>query len=290
VKVFALIVAYETEIARLDQVLDSLREQCQFVIVDNSESCARSAEISACAAKHGSIYISMGGNSGIGAALNAGIALAWGRGAEGILLLDDDSIPARDIVETLVTCSESLGQVVVVGANALDSDGFEISNARHISGSFPSCRDMMSSGTLIRREIFELVGPFDESLFIDCVDFDWGWRARSMGIELRLCRATSIVHQLGEGLIAGVRYPSPIRHYFQYRNILRMMIRPYTPWAWRLSQFFKLPVKLVLIPLLMPNKVLRLRFAFAGISDAIRGLSGPWSGANVRSARSSRVI
>lgn len=288
--VYAVIVTYQTDIKQLDRILAAVTKQCGFVVADNSYDADVAKEIAACVIRYGGHYLCMDGNCGIGSAQNRAINLAWSLGADAVLLLDDDSMPANDLVQCLVTCSDSLGHSVVVGANALDSGGLEISNARHISGTFPRCRDMMSSGTLIRHEIFKRVGPFDESLFIDCVDFDWGWRAQRMGVALRLCRSTAITHRLGDGRIAGVSYPSPIRHYFQYRNILHMMIRPHTPWAWRLSQFLKLSTKLILIPLLMPDKVVRLRFAFAGISDAIRGRSGPWPGANARSARGLRAL
>lgn len=288
--VYAVIVAYETDPNQLDRILATVANQCGFVLADNSDDGALAREIAACVVHHGGHYLCMDGNRGIGLAQNRAINVAWSLGADAVLLLDDDSMPANDLVECLVTCSESLGHAVVVGANALDSGGLEISNARHISGPLPSCRDMMSSGTLIRHEIFDRVGPFDDSLFIDCVDFDWGWRAQRMGIALRLCRATAITHRLGEGCIAGVSYPSPIRHYFQYRNILRMMTRPHTPLIWRLSQFLKLSIKLLLIPLLMPEKVRRLRFAFAGIRDAIKGRAGPWPGSKSRNERGLRVL
>lgn len=288
--VYAVLVAYETDLKQLGRVLGAVSKQCQFVVADNSDDEGQAKEISACVINHGGHYLSMDGNRGIGSAQNRAINVAWSLGADAVLLLDDDSLPANDLVERLVTCSESLGHAVVVGANALDSDGLEISNARHISGPVPICRDMMSSGTLIRHDIFKRVGPFDDSLFIDCVDFDWGWRAQSMGIALRLCRATAITHRLGQGRIAGICYPSPIRHYFQYRNILHMMTRPHTPWIWRLSQLPKLLIKLLLIPLLMPEKVLRLRFAFAGIRDAIKGRSGPWPGSKSRNERGLKVL
>ena len=283
--VYAVIVAYETNLKQLDRILAAVASQCGFVLADNSDDEVLAKEISACVIKHCGHYLCMDGNRGIGSAQNRGISVAWSLGADTVLLLDDDSMPANDLVDRLVSCSESLGHAVVIGAVALNSAGLEISNFRSTSGAFLHCRDMMSSGTLIRRNIFERVGPFDESLFIDCVDFDWGWRAQRMGIALRLCRATAITHRLGQGRIAGISYPTPIRHYFQYRNILRMMPRPYTPWSWCLSQFVKLSIKLLLIPLLMPEKVQRLRFAFTGIRDAIRGRSGPWPGADARNTQ-----
>lgn len=287
--VIAIIVTYETNLDRLEYILGVLADQCRFVVADNSNDALHARRIATCVANHHGNYLFMGSNVGIASAQNRGITVAWNQGADAVLLLDDDSIPADDIVERLVACSESLGRAAVVGAVAVDKNGRNVSNVSHGSDPLPHCRDMMSSGTLIRREIFERVGPFDDGLFIDCVDYDWGWRAQRMGIVLYLCRATDILHQLGNGQIAFVHYSSPIRHYYQYRNILRMLTRAHTPWTWRLSQLVRLPTKLLVIFLLMPDKGRRLRFALAGIRDAIRGRNGPWPGSNAGGVRGVRA-
>lgn len=274
-KVCGVIVAYETNIARLENILQSLLNQCDVIVVDNSESYVRSSEICACVALYRQSYISMEGNQGIGAAINAGINLAWKIGADAILLLDDDSIPQGNLVNILSECrAPDVGEMAIFCAKAVDASGREISNIDGQSGHLVRCRDLMSSGTLIRRSLLERIGLFDEKLFIDCVDFDWGWRAKRLGISIYICRKTSITHKLGEGRIAGLRFPSPVRHYYQYRNILHMMTRSYTPWAWRASQSIKLITKLILILLLMQDKRLRLNYAFMGMCDAIRGRNG----------------
>ncbi len=276
--VVAVIVTFKTDQRRLDAILAAVTAQCPAVVADNTEDEALAQTLRECVQRRGAKYVSMAGNRGIGAAQNAAIAVAWSEGADAVLLLDDDSMPANDLVTVLIDCcSLTTSKGAVFGANALDASGREISNARRSPGEMPRCRDMMSSGTLIPRRVFERVGPFDESLFIDCVDFDWGWRAQRLGIPLYLCRRTAIRHRLGEGTVAGMRFPSPLRHYYQFRNILQMMSRPHVPWSWRGAQLIKLPVKLVLMAILMPQARLRLGYAVAGIRDAMRGRSGPWT-------------
>lgn len=286
--VAAVIVTYRSDVDRLKRVLAILSSQCRIVIADNSLEDRQRHVIADCAVSAGVHYVSMFGNRGIGAAQNRGIAIARELGAEAVLLLDDDSTPGTDLVDALVSCSEELGERAVVCANALDSMGQEVSNARRLSGAVVPCRDMMSSGTLIRATTLDTVGPFDEALFVDGVDFDWGWRAINVGYTLHLCRATAIQHQLGEGRIAGVSFPSPIRHYFQYRNILILMRRPYVPLGWKVSQMLKLHAKLLLILVLMPEKEKRLRFAAAGIRDGLRGRVGPWPTAGIHSDSSTK--
>ena len=55
-----------------------------------------------CVQRRGAKYVSMAGNRGIGAAQNAAIAVAWSEGADAVLLLDDDSMPANDLVTVLI--------------------------------------------------------------------------------------------------------------------------------------------------------------------------------------------
>jgi rhamnosyltransferase len=283
--VYAVFVTYETDVANLDRILQAVRPQCAFVAVDNSNDETRARLIEDCVTRNGGTYLCMAGNKGIGAAQNHGIAAAWATGADAVLLLDDDSMPAHDLVARLIEGLAQLEQPAVIGAVAVDTLGRDISNARQAVGALPRCRDMMSSGSMIGRAIFERVGPFDERLFIDCVDFDWGWRAQRLGIALHLCRSATITHRLGDGRRAGVRFPSPIRHYYQFRNILRMMSRPHTPWAWRVAQAGKLVIKLALMPLVMPESSRRLSFALAGMRDALRGRSGAWSDRSARATQ-----
>ncbi len=281
----AIIVTYQSDLAVLSEIVDIMAKQCHVIIADNSTDPSHSRLIEASLRTENTTYIPMLGNCGIGAAQNRAISLAWESGANAVLLLDDDSIPPIDLIDQLCVSLYELGKDAVVGANAVNNDGREISNARHLPGDLPKCRDMMSSGSLITKDVFERVGPFDESLFIDGVDFDWGWRAHEAGIALHLCRATTLRHRLGIGHVAGLRYPSPIRHYFQYRNILRLLGRRYVPWSWRISQIIKLPTKLLLIAAIMPQKRLRIFYSFAGIQDALLGRNGPWRSHEKEAAR-----
>lgn len=273
----AVIVSYRTEISRLEKILQRLTPQCAVVICDNTDIAQHAKAIELASESHGARYISLAGNAGIAAAQNAGLAASWEHGADHALLLDDDSVPPENLVAKLhASLSKAHEALAVVGARTF-TDGKDVSNAKY-QGELTPCRELMSSGTLISKKVFDKVGRFDESLFIDGVDFDWGWRARSLGIPLYLSADAVIEHRLGIGAVgvgkASMRLPSPIRHYYQYRNMLRLMTRPHSPVGWRLTQAVRLPTKLVLLALFAPNRFERLRLAFLGIRDALAGRSG----------------
>jgi rhamnosyltransferase len=273
-KTVAVVVAYESKIQILEESLKTISKQCVVVLVDNSTSNTNSKLIKECAEKYKSEYISMGKNCGIGYAQNRGIELAISRGADAVLLLDDDSVPEESLVENLVACSKSFGLDCVISSNAKDELGQEISNVRYTRKTVVKCRDMMSSGTLIPTKIYKNVGKFNEEMFIDCVDFEWGWRAQKLGIKIFVCKTTSIKHRLGSGLVLGLKYPAPLRHYYQYRNITRLVFGTSAPIMWRFAQVIKLLLKPAIIILLFSKKRERLKYIILGIKDAAAKKTG----------------
>jgi rhamnosyltransferase len=218
----------------------------------------------------------LGDNYGIAHAQNCGITWAREHAASEILLMDDDSIPSETLVKDLLdTRRDYKVQPVVVSARIISSEGKDMSNrAADNSVTLTPCSDLTSSGTLIPLTVFDQVGLFDEQLFIDCVDFEWGWRVRARGLPLLLCNRVKLQHRLGEGTRMGMRIPSPIRHYYQYRNVSKMIVCSKAPLRWRLSQLLRLPVKLFLIALLADHRSKRLRYAAWGLRDFLLGRTG----------------
>jgi rhamnosyltransferase len=274
--VVAIVVTYNSDIFRLGKILRVLSLQCTVVVIDNSTRDYSIFQVQNTCVQNGVTLISMGGNFGIAHAQNVGIAWARERNASDILLMDDDSIPPPSLVEDLILERKASPiQPVVISARTIDTNGKDISNRpAGATLGLTACSELTSSGTLIPVLLFDRVGLFDANLFIDCVDFEWGWRALAHGIPLVLCDRVSIEHSLGEGARFGLKIPNPIRHYYQYRNVLRMIVGSRAPLRWRLSQFIKLPVKMVLITILADGRMDRIRYMIWGLFDFISGRTG----------------
>jgi rhamnosyltransferase len=227
----------------------------------------------------------MGGNLGIGAAQNRGIDFADQNGAEFVLLLDDDSRMTRTALTSLLKAySELRAMGIRVGAvcgRPIDRhDGSEDSSGNKASA-YRVCREMMSSGSLIPLAVFREVGPMDDSLFVDYVDFEWGWRAIAQGYRLYLANDVVFSHALGEGIhrILGktIKLKSPIRHYYQTRNSLLLLRRHYVPIAWRVKNLTLTLIKCVVFPMFVLPRRCRFSYAFRGLLDGIWGKkSGPY--------------
>lgn len=273
-----VIVTYNSDIARLRLILTSLEGQgLKYFVSDNSTDYKKKSAIRSICNKLNASFIDMDGNVGIAKAQNSGISFALGAGCEDVLLLDDDSLPSPDMLNKLLDARKLLlnkmGAMPVVCANAIAENGQSLSHFQKpvIDGIF-TYRDMISSGTLINKSILDLVGLHEEKLFIDCVDYEWGWRAASLGVNIVIVQNAVLNHRLGNGRVKAINagYGAPIRHYYQYRNILYMMGRSYVPLSWRVSQFFKLLIKPVVIIFFFDKKITRLKYVFQGVSAFIR--------------------
>ena len=274
-EIFSIIVAYNSDIDRLSSTLNILSKQCRVVVVDNSTVPVKAELLQAICNTMQIPVIALGGNYGIAYAQNKGVKWAINNGSSDILLMDDDSVPSTTLVEDLLRTREKFSGPVVVSARAIENDGTEVhSTFKKNSSDATLYTELMSSGTLIPADAFDVVGFFDESLFIDCVDYEWGWRARSKGYSLYISKSAFIRHKLGEGRKLFLRMPSPIRHYYQFRNVLKMIVASDAPIIWRISQSLKLPVKLILIALFADFRINRLKYAGKGIFDFFKSRVG----------------
>lgn len=281
--VLAILVTYNSEVEDLARRLPGIAASCRVMICDNSTNPDIRLRIRRLAETTGTLHVPMNGNEGIGAAQNTGIRYAIEHGLGYILLLDDDSDVLPETAPTLKAAIARLtAQGIKVGAvsgRPESVSGEDLGNApRHPTGITP-CSKMNSSGTMIPVAALQAVGPMDASLFIDLVDFDWGWRALGLGFQLFIVEEVIFRHALGEGaqtlLGITIRIPSPVRHYYQTRNCLLMAGRGHVPLAWKARQCLVLAVKFFVFPIFFPPRVERLGNLMRGLWDGLTRRRGP---------------
>ncbi len=268
-RVCAIVVSYFPDLDHFEKVLSRLCTQCHCIIVDNSDHTMSEDLQQLSFAYETELHFNRE-NLGIGAAQNTGITFAIKAGFEYFLLLDQDSLIGKDFVVSLVNAFEMNTESIVSGI-AIDSRNNEISNAKTKGKRFAEQRELMSSGTLIHRSLMSKIGAFEERLFIDCVDFEWGWRARARNIKLLLVRDARFQHALGDGEKKYRQLPAPVRHYYQARNISFMLKRSYVPFCWKVRQLVLLPLKLLKILCFGNMRLQRVHYLLKGWSDFRKG-------------------
>lgn len=281
----AVLVVYKPDLALTERLLTRLYGQTEeVVIVDNSPTPHDFTKV----IKHYH-YIHLADNSGIAHAHNAGLLYLLKAGCEYAILLDQDSLIPSDMVfnlSSLLKASNKIKQnVVAIGPRIRCSFSDKKVNPKVQKevfeyGDLVGVTQIIASGMMIDLSALDQIGLKDESLFIDGVDHEWCWRARSMGFDIAKAKNVEMVHRLGDSRskFIGVTYKvgAPIRLYYQFRNILLLSRRPYVPTYWKVRCLFFMPIRLFLNSVMQKNRLKRLGFMLQGIVDGVLGRKGPY--------------
>ena len=209
------------------------------------------------------VIVDPGGNVGLAAGHNLALSHIFASGCSHALLFDQDSLPQGDMLGELLRIEQGLvadaRTVGAVGPALVAGGDDRMTGFIRFSGLWrriltcadadlpvPACRSdfLITSGTLLRREVFERVGLFDESLFIDNVDIEWCCRAASLGYSCYGAVEARMQHALGDrtmrnpiarNLILAIH--SPLRIYYITRNRLLLYSMPHIPLGWKLADF-----------------------------------------------------
>jgi GT2 family glycosyltransferase len=190
-------------------------------------------------------------NFGFAKGNNIAMKLALEKGADYVLLLNNDVIVEKDVIEKLVTTAESDKKIGIVGPKIFDirnrsliheigmtcdkfgfpavikyenvKDEGNISEAFYVSG----------CAMIIKQEVLRKIGFFDETYFMFAEDLDLCWRAQLAGYTVVVERAANMYHASGGSIVGGIvkskKYTTNLtRIFLRERNTLRTLIKNYS--------------------------------------------------------------
>jgi rhamnosyltransferase len=300
-EVAALIVAFRPIQAQLSRLVEILTRECAIVyVIDNGggrEAIADSLKETPCRI----CVVDMIENRGIGAALNLGFQCAAAAGVKYVVTFDQDSAPKIGLTAALVCAIEQFAsrgiRVAAVGPRIVDvrsAQQFDYPFMRRRIG-WPiavTCTEgsesieadyLITSGCLIPLSIFQVVGPFDHELFVDCTDMEWCFRARALGYRLYGICAIPMPHELGTGdstRAAGITFlgHSPIRRYYYARNTVRLLKLRHVAPGWKMRMLMGLIARVILLPVAAAFRkgwTRDWRMLIKGVFDGVAGTGGP---------------
>lgn len=236
----------------------------------------------------------LGDNMGVAAAQNKGVAWAREHEYSQVIFFDQDSVPSASMVGILQNALADLTShgiaVAGVGPQLIDrrtgkSTPFVTINWFGVSRKHCEQKKqthktdfLVSSGMLAPIAVFDQVGPSEEDFFIDNIDMEWCFRARSLGFSLYgICDAT-LNHSVGDqvyriGPMVIYRH-SPLRQYYIMRNRLLLYRRQYAPTAWVLQDVLRSLFKLFLFSVVFSPRRENVRMMWRGVRDACAGKVG----------------
>ena len=173
-------------------------------------------------------------NPGFGSANNQGMwsaASANGQGPRYFLFLNPDTLVRPEAIGHLVDCLDKMPEAGVAGARLVYRDGRFQQSAFHFPGLAQLAFELLphpdrlyesrlngrysrrlyrpnkepfqvdhplGAAMLVRRDVAEATGGFDESYYMYCEEIDWCWRIREAGWSAYTVPRADIVHYGGE--------------------------------------------------------------------------------------------
>ncbi|MDQ2752694.1 MAG: glycosyltransferase [Bacteroidota bacterium] len=211
-----------------DDVIQNIQSYLPYVqklyVADNTEE-TMSAVASQLKEQNKIQILYDGSNEGIAKRLNKAAALAKEEGFEWLLTMDQDSCFEEAELENYLTCADNY---LHKNKTAMFGVEYEVKSDLQVC-TVKERVQLITSGSIVNLELFNVMGGFDEALFIDEVDLEYCYRAITMDYKIIQFPNVFLQHHLGnvsyhkslKNLATTPRVlHSPVRLYYMVRNYL----------------------------------------------------------------------
>jgi rhamnosyltransferase len=289
-QVCAVVVTYFPD-ERCAENLEHLSPQVgDLLIVDNGSSTQSLEPVEIAAHRLRATIIRLGSNLGIAAALNVGLAYAREHGYQWLATFDQDSQATSGMIAEMFRVLSSFpgaGQVAVLAPCPIDEHldvDLRYPGAQAVGTEWRVIPCAGTSGNLVNVQAASIVGGFDNSLFIDYVDFDFCLRLRRLGYQILEVTRARLLHSLGRmelRLLVFRRVPvtnhSALRRYYMSRNRLILWLQYWnreSAWVIRdVGWFLRETFYIVLFEAEVKAKI---RMVVHGLIDGLKNVRGAY--------------
>ncbi len=273
--IYSVIVLYNPESNNLANIEALLAQSDTLIVIDNSTK-ELPEKISGLLNTDSRIaYFSNNGNIGLSMALNKGIrkALEY-EDCDYIALFDQDSLIQENFFPPLISILESRPDVISASPDVVDMRTLEEKKSS-VPATEYEVPVIITSGSFYRRDAFEKVGLMDETLFIDYIDYEWCFRAKSKGYQLVRVPSSVLLHNMGEKVVKFLFMEKPyhtngVRHFYIFRNQIYMLKRNYIPLGWKATQILKFAYRVPSYILLSPHPLQTAKNIIKGIKAGLK--------------------
>jgi len=277
------------------ECLDSLNTQdysnFEIILIDNASGDANLSE----KVRHNSRIhlIRNSTNLGFAEGNNTGIRIAMERGADAVLLLNNDTVSSPNLLSTFVNAADLSPKAGLFGAKIFFYDNPTVIwhagggvNPRSFRCFHHGCGDCdlqkkweevrsieyaCGCTLFIKKEVILNVGLMAPHFFLLWEEIDWCWRIRKAGYECLYIPEARVWHKISQSFDGGNR--GPLWNYYYFRNrllFLKRNISGLQRYRFYFSYFLK-ELGQILYTILNPKTPKQAaknhRFALKGIRD-----------------------
>ena len=296
----AVVVAYQPDHQIIDRIMILLAQVNEVVIVDNNSNSVCREYLEQLIEQSENIHLILNNeNLGIAAALNQGFKCALNQNYQWLLTLDQDSIISSDFLEKMsiayqeCTYQNQLASICpVLGLYDRDNlDNHEVIQHRKCFqsdltavGTYTLTKTAITSGNLVKLEIFKTTGLFDENFFIDYVDHEFCLKIYKCGYKIIQSNDSLLYHQIGtptEKILFGhkiqVNNHNSLRKYYLTRNAILTYKRYFiSDTTWVIKDIKILLSYIVKMILFEHDKIEKLRSILRGFLHGAIGKTGKY--------------
>lgn len=275
-----ILVLYYPDSKSLSNLISNVNSTCNIFIVDNTPDIS----LKNIFLKYNNVhYFAFYSNKGIAYAQNFAISHidSYYKEIQFLLFLDQDSIinnyfldsiyseylrlkninPLISIVAPILVDIESNDYFPKYKSNYNDTSDFYITDK------------VISSGMFTNINLFLKVGYFREDFFIDYVDFEWCWRAKTFNYICVVSKNVQLLHKVGDSRFIFLNHSfilsKPFRYFYQNRNFIKLLKENYVPLSWKLKNLIKTVFILFYIPFKIKNGITYFKFMIKGLLNGI---------------------
>lgn len=288
----AAVVSYYPDVTALLKLLGQLNKETDFIVIDNGTPSIEKLAQSITVYERCRQLLQLPTNEGLAKALNIGIRWAADNGYEQVYLFDQDSSLCDLFVSRMSGALQDASKhsrkgIAAVGPRIINpqtmrqtpfklfsrlirrSDVPYANTKTHFQADF-----LITSGTLLNLQYLDSIGAMKESYFIDNVDLEWCFRAKSLGYDLIGTDDAVLYHAIGErsqnplvrsGLMA---QHNPSRTYYSSRNRIHLYGASYSPLGWKIRDMMRFSLKATWLLLFSRERAAYWRSIRSGIRDA----------------------
>lgn len=250
--IIAIIITYNPTPNDLQNAISSLLPQVEkIIIVDNG-----SANIDDFLFPAKVELIKLNENKGIAKATNIGLKRAIELKADFVITSDQDSVYPDDYIENFLKAYSEYDEKNIAAYVPV----FYEKNSQEIKPVYVKKHGFIkkvqqkndvkfvyqtiASGMIIKVSSLQTVGFMNENLFIDSVDFEWGWRVAYCGKKILSVSNLKLTHSLGDKnqkiMNKDISVHSLQRYYYITRNTAYLAFHsPYISFSIKLQLFAK---------------------------------------------------
>ena len=227
----AIIVSYNCD-EEILSCIDGIKDQVSCIVVVDNGSNSDAKVILKKIEDEGIKVIYNTNNMGIANALNQGVRYAESKEFNWVITLDQDSIATKDMVKNMLEVYDDLSDgmkkvVFSIVPEHVEQKVFEGAQAQVGKSEIKSNEVLtdITSGNLLKTDIFHKIGYYNEVMFIDCIDHEFCMRLCKSGYKMIKVYNAILLHNLGEVRIKKVLSKtmystnhSAVRRYYITRN------------------------------------------------------------------------